>query len=94
MGVSLDMFIREIAALVVDSRDIPENVTLPSGSGPMAGLLSEGARVDWGDWMESALAAGEAPWRRALKHELQYTGFPWVGRKGRMADMLQLSQTA
>ena len=37
---------------------------------------------------------GQAPWRRALKHERQYTGLPWVGRKGRVADILQSSQTA
>ena len=93
MGVSLDMFIRETAVLVTASKDIPENVVSPTGALSTAGFLSERDRVDWTDWMESALAAGEAPWRRALKHEVQYTGFPWVGWKGRVADILQLSQT-
>ena len=36
----------------------------------------------------------ELPLRRALKHEGQYTGLPWLGLKGSVADLPQSSQTA
>ena len=85
MGVSLDMFIRAIAVLVVRFRDIPENVASPVRALSPAGSFAVRR--------ESAPAAGEAPCRRALKHERQYTGLPWVGRKGRVAGMLQSAQT-
>ena len=87
------MFIREIAVLVVASSDISENVTLLTGALSTAGRLSEPGWVDRDDRMEPVLAAGEFPWLRALKHERQYTGFPWVGRKGMVAAILQSSQT-
>ena len=91
------MFILEIAVLVVASKDKSEKATSPTGALSTAGVLSERATerggVAWTNRASPVPAAGEFPWRRALKHAVQYTGFPWVGRKGSVADILQSSHT-
>ena len=59
MGVSVDMFIREIAALVAGFKGIPEN-TVPS-----AGLLSTDRSFAVDDLLESVLTVEGSPLRRA-----------------------------
>jgi hypothetical protein len=82
------MFIREIAALVADFKGISENIS------PLDGALSTACLLAVDDLLPFVLTIEECPWRRALKHEGQYTGLPWLGRKGRVADMPQSSQAA
>lgn len=88
MGVGLDMFIREIAALVAAFRGISEN------TGPPDGALSTACVLVVDGLCPLVLTIEECPPRRALKHEGQYTGLPRLGRKGRVVDMPQSLQTA
>ena len=89
MGVGSDMFIREIAALVAAFIGIPANTESLSEVSSTVGLPGAGDVP-----LPVVLPIEELTRRRELKHGRQYTGLPWVGRKGRVVETPQSSQTA
>ena len=88
MGVGLDMFIRDIAALVASFKGIPEKPGPPDGALSTARLLTVDGLLPFLPTVE------DCPLRRTVKHERQYTGLPCLGRNGTVADLPQSWQTA
>ena len=83
MGVGSEIFIRAIAALVTGLMAIPGNTEAPAWvSSSVSGLMTD------------SFVGEEKPVRRALKHDVQYTGLSWLGRKGTVVEVPQSAQTA
>ena len=88
MGVGSDMFMREIAALV------PAFSAMPGNTESSAAELAAAAPLAVANFLTGALTAAAWPLRRVLKHVGQYTGLPWLGRKGTVVAVPQSAQAA
>ena len=85
MGVGDVMLRRKSADLVAARRAIPGNTETPAGLEPAGDSF---VRFD--------SASGGGAWqaeRRALKHERQYTGRFFLGRKGTVVGVAHCAQT-